>query len=438
MPAHGTNRTGGDDPSGMSAHSFREDPRRQSFSGQEYSGQEYPGQHQATLRVATSQRSMSLASPDALVAAIPFLLGFVPDQSLVLVWLSGGQLQLTQRVDLPESSSADTRSYLQAVLAAADATVSDSLVACVFDEHWQSKGVLGHQRLMDGLRAEVVERGWTLLDALMVQVPDSSNQATRWWSYLCQQRCCPPEGRVVPVQVQTSVAAAFALEGVAVLSSRSELAASFAADSVAVARLAPRLEKRRLPAEPAARERWRTEHIRRLRQTLGLNLDADSGREQGLAATESSVPEQSLTDAQTIELVHALQDIRVRDCVLWSLAQAPDVRAVAPLFLQALRAAPEEYVPAVACCAAVSVWLTGDGARANMALQRALMADQHYSLAILLDLALRAALPPGRWVAMMAGLSEDDCRHGVEPEGSTGVRGRAHERVQEPGLGVQP
>ena len=45
--------------------------------------------------------ALTLRSPDALVAAVPYLLGFWPTDSAVVVWLRGGRIMLTQRLDLP-------------------------------------------------------------------------------------------------------------------------------------------------------------------------------------------------------------------------------------------------------------------------------------------------------------------------------------------------
>jgi hypothetical protein len=52
------------------------------------------------------------------------------------------------------------------------------------------------------------------------------------------------------------------------------------------------------------------------------------------------------------------------------------------------------YVPAPACLLAFAAWQAGDGALANVAIDRALQADSGYSMALLLLDAVSGGLPP--------------------------------------------
>ncbi len=69
----------------------------------------------------------------------------------------------------------------------------------------------------------------------------------------------------------------------------------------------------------------------------------------------------------------------------------------------------------------------GDGARASVAVERALADDPAYSLALLLAQSLSAGLPPEAWREATAGLTRDECRHGSGP-----VRARAPRRPAGP------
>ena len=73
----------------------------------------------------------------------------------------------------------------------------------------------------------------------------------------------------------------------------------------------------------------------------------------------------------------------------------------------------------VASCAAIVAWLLGDGARAQIAVERARRDDGEYSLALLLAASLRAGLPPDAWRESMAALTRDDCRHGADRPASS-------------------
>jgi hypothetical protein len=101
-------------------------------------------------------------------------------------------------------------------------------------------------------------------------------------------------------------------------------------------------------------------------------------------------------------VLRALQDPAVRDRAL-GLALAQDAAAAEALWTECTRRAPDMLAAAPATLLAVSAWLRGDGAMANIALERALEAEPGYRLARLLFPALAACLPPAELRAMIAG-----------------------------------
>ena len=378
------------------------------------------------IRVTTPRQPISLANPDAVAVAIPYLLGFRPEDSVVLLWIADGRLALTQRVDLPEGelSAEHQAEFLGALLNSGWDTKAHSVIACVISQPSQcpaptpgpgDSGELRGTHLMVGLAKCLQERGVHLLDALLIE--QQSQGPTRWWSYLCEETCCPRQGREVPESVRLGIAAAFTLEGFAVANSRTDIVQSLHADPSLVQQLAEHLRQRSIPTEPTALERWRTVQLAKTRQILGLTVSGSPVHPAAL--TDPRRP--TLSVRQLGEVLHSIGDVRVRDCVLWSLSRAGDLRGVMPPLMESLRAAPDAWVPPMSCCVAVATWLTGDGARASIALERALTVEPGYSLARLLDLALRSGMPPTRWAAMMAGLSEQDCRGGtLDDEGLPG------------------
>lgn len=384
-----------------------------------------PVRSDRSIRVTTPEHPISLANPDAVVVAIPYLLGFRPEHSLVLLWIAEGRLALTQRVDLPEAglSAEQQAAYLDALLSPGWDTRADSLIACVISDvptavraQTGSKATgLVMADLVGSLAQRLRIRGLDLLDALSIR--QSPGCSERWWSYLCHEGCCPEQGREVPESVRIAVAAAFTLEGFAVADSRADMAQSMTADPMLVEQVAMRLSRRRTPAQSVLRERWRTTRISRIRLLLGLG-QTQPERQGG---TSPHPRQRILTVRELVDLIHGLGDVRVRDCVLWSLSRTGDLRRVIPMLMQGLRAAPDAGVPPIASCVAVATWLTGDGARAAIALERALAVDPDYSLARLLDLALRSGMPPTRWAAMMSALREDECRGRSTEEGGLQV-----------------
>jgi hypothetical protein len=116
------------------------------------------------------------------------------------------------------------------------------------------------------------------------------------------------------------------------------------------------------------------------------------------------------------EIVLSLNDVRVRDTVLWDLMDADAEegwRRAQAVLAHCVRLAPPGAVAPAAAVLAICCWQRGDGARAGVALERALADDPSYSLALLVHQALGAGLPPGAWRGAMAGLRREECRHGV-------------------------
>jgi hypothetical protein len=64
------------------------------------------------------------------------------------------------------------------------------------------------------------------------------------------------------------------------------------------------------------------------------------------------------------------------------------------LWTDVVRCAAESYVPAPASLLAFTAWQSGEGALANIAIERALAADPAYSMAHLIGQAVDAGLPP--------------------------------------------
>ena len=327
---------------------------------------------------------MTLRSPDALVCAIPYLLGFEPRESAVLVWLSRGRILLTQRIDLPGSID-ELPAWREATWSHAAASQSDELIAVVFAAATDLTG----EGVSDVIR-EADARSIAVRDALRVE-------GDRWWSLLCSDSdCCPDDGRKVDLQVKDRVAAEFTLLGRAPLADRSAVAATLESDPIRVSSVAECLDDLDQP-DASGVEAWRDAAIESLVRRL-------------TTGSETSVED----PAQTARMLASLADIRVRDTLLWDLAQLDSEGLASALdrMIPLLRAAPCGTVAPVATCCAVLAWLLGDGARAMMAVDRALADDPDYSLAALVATSLRAGLAPTAWREVMAALPRDECRHG--------------------------
>jgi hypothetical protein len=327
--------------------------------------------------------TLTLRSPDALVASLPFLLGFTPRDSVVVAWLARGALVLTQRLDWPDRDPHGA--WLGALLAPRATTRADEVVVVLVGDGGPA-GSPAPDVLGAAVQQACEAAGLPLRDLLQ-------SRGDTWRSLLCRDPgCCPAQGRLVDASVRLAVAAEFTAAGHAPLADRADVVASLQPDAGTRARLAPRVAAAQ--PRPGDREAWRDEAIAAI-------ADAVSG-----TTAESE-------DASAVAIA-ALGDVRVRDTVLWDVTTGtPAMRVRARgILLEALRASPPETVAPVATAFAVVSWLLGDGARAAMAVERALDADGTYSLALLLRHGLEAGLPPQHWAEAMAGLTREECRHG--------------------------
>ena len=99
------------------------------------------------------------------------------------------------------------------------------------------------------------------------------------------------------------------------------------------------------------------------------------------------------TDDQVAWLALALTSLRVRDDA-WARMDVDFRDAHTRLWTDVIRRAEPTYLPAPACLLAFTAWQSGNGALANVALDRALAVDPGYSMALLLRDTIDAGAPP--------------------------------------------
>ena len=111
--------------------------------------------------------------PSDLLAAVPFLLGFHPQESLVALFLESGRVRLTARYDLGDHLDLD--------------------VADLVDQHRPTGLVLVvYCADADRGRAALRDQAERLTDVDLVDLLLVDGE--RWWSLDCTTGCCPSEG----------------------------------------------------------------------------------------------------------------------------------------------------------------------------------------------------------------------------------------------------
>ncbi len=337
----------------------------------------------ADTSILSDPPSLRLRGPTDLVVTVPYLLGFVPERSVVVVALDEDQhVALVARVDLPPLSrppgtadlarlrrvgaQAATRIGPVAVRAGA-ATALGVVYPAGGPEHGRAVGWRG---FADAFGEALAEQSLELIECLSVV-------AGRWWSLQCLgDPCCPAGGRSLPPTGTTEAEARAVLAGLTVLPSRADVG------------------RRLAPAPPAERD-----------AVAGLMgaVAVDPG--DGLALVEATLERwqadrqipssatQALPAADAARLLGVLADVRIRDAV--SLCRsAVECDAAVALWTELVRLAPTGWLAAPASLLAAASYQAGNGVLAGIAADAALAEDADHVLASQLVHALEVGLGP--------------------------------------------
>jgi hypothetical protein len=324
---------------------------------------------------------LHVRDPGDLIEAVPYLLGFHPRDSLVIVGLDDRfRVGVTARVDLAELADPAVLPATLRVLADASAAHA---VAIIYDGSPDpiARGALPWRDLVDDAGRWASTSGVTLVDALLVA-------RGRWWSYVCAgSDCCPEEGRAVPGDASPSAAAA-TYAGLVALSGREELSAALEPDDDAArAGLEPLLaecENASVAAALGGHDKRRQRSVKRA--IFASARDADQSLFVGTSGR--------LSDEQVCRFAAALTEIPVRDAVWLAVDQRRlDGRA---LWREIARRVPAPYDAAPLFLFGWASWRDGDGPNASIAVDRALVSDPGYTAADLLRAALAHGLDPRR------------------------------------------
>ncbi|HEX5568036.1 MAG TPA: DUF4192 domain-containing protein [Streptomyces sp.] len=368
-------------------------------------------QHSEPVRQPSTTVRVTLRGPAELIDSLPYLLGYHPDDSIVLVGLHGsdGRFGGRLRADIParEGSAEEEWSGLARQLAdclhgnstARGARPDGVLVFLCQDP----AGGEGGRAVMERLRP-LAQRLRTACGALDMPVYEAlCVSGGRYWSYCCSgPSCCPADGTPLGVPGTSVMAAAAAYAGVRVEGSLRELAARLAplgppvaepqelaldrASTALVPRILGDADRRTVRAETLALarrllDRYRAAPLTDRRTERGRADDRDDGL---------------LSHEEAATVILGLQDRITRD---WA-AEWMEGTDAAPA-LRLWRALARRCVGAYAGHAAAPLslagwvaWSSGDEAGARVALGRALDLDPEYVFARLLHDACNSGLDP--------------------------------------------
>lgn len=284
---------------------------------------------------------------DDLVAMVPFLLGFHPHESLVVIVMDDTGIQLTGRIDLSDAAQPDHLADLVGRLAHRFATAEQWFLAFSADPEiaWRVLGecaeLVGALRL--GRLLQVDAQSWRA---------DDRHGESGWVGANC---------------VATQAAAL----GMSARASRTELTAQVAGpDDAEVAALLAEFDQAHAWAQ---------------------SLTAAERRQAAVRLTRTATQQRDL-----VRLAVLASDPTVQVAVLRSLDRDNAAAAVA-CWTAVVAHSLTPYLVGPLGLLGVASWLTGDGATQNVCLERLDQLQPLAPLAALLDWINQKVLPPSAW-----------------------------------------
>jgi hypothetical protein len=320
--------------------------------------------------MTTDSPDFVLNRPGALIAALPAVLGFVPENSLVLVSLDDGGLGSVMRVDLSEEL-VNRVGHLAEVAAAAE---PEAVIAVIVDDEGAPcPGCNEEYRQLCAVLTEALSQHD--IEVWAAHVVDRVAAGGRWH---CVDGC--GSSGAVDDPSASPLAAAAVLEGRRLYPRRADLQAVIAVDDPArSAELAVALTQQAARREVAHRA-----------DPAGCSR---RDVENAVAAAARVAGAQSLSDAELAELGCALHDAQVRD-TLYALAVGEKAGDAETLWAVLARTLPQPWRVEALVLLAFSAYARGDGPLAGVSLEAALRCEPNHRMAGMLDTALQSGLRP--------------------------------------------
>lgn len=354
---------------------------------------------------------IQIHSPSGLWGCLPYLVGFHPDESLVLVFMGPRprRVVLTLRLDLDiaedQNANAIMRDMLDSTMRRAqahgvDVRLAHIVVASRFAEQLPGAGVVLTAMLtLDGCGIEVGEM--------------FASDGQHMWFYDDWGDDDCVEGECYPIDHDEADSARFGLitHGYGFAASRTDLELALEPHSDGTFSMRD----------------WQ-EALERKAQGLGGSARSQrtwrrAEEDHLVSILSSGNVDDEVVLASAPRWAAALAEARIREPVMFRLLTGPHdeaqrraVAAARQWLCAATVRCPDVAVPPVAATLAAVSWQQGDGAFARIAAERALRADPTNSLGQLIAAASVSGLPPATWLNVLRAFSLEGLRRGdVEP-----------------------
>ena len=300
-----------------------------------------------------------------LINALPSMYGFPPADSLVVLGLNGTRIEFGMRVDLPDADQIDA--------------VADLAVRQLRHQRVEGAIVLAVGEPLDTGRQTVLAVE-ARLGAIQPIAGGWANDEHYWVSMAGGD----PDGYPYRRTLDHPASAYAVVAGQEISASREALAC----------RVLPEGGERRASMERAAGD---------VVERFVAELGGPSEKKFVARVTAEVVPvvydllaRRPVDDTALLRLGFALTVIEIRDA-LWELITRDNARDLVGVWLHVARLLPVEWTPSALCLAAFASWLSGDGAMAVIAAERARVVDGDYSMAELMLALATSGVSPRDW-----------------------------------------
>ncbi len=318
----------------------------------------------------------TVKTPHDLIAAVPFLIGYHPSNSLVLISVKADALEMAMRIDFPINPPTETYQLLATHLKRENGEAA-LLIA------YEPEGVTSGEEVLQNAAQAISDSEIPIREMMLIR-------AGKWRSLLCSDaNCCPPEGNLIE-DFQSS---------------------RITAEQVANGKLLPFANSEGLThsisqLKIASDGQWQRKVIayRIDPEDADLNSKQRDGAEAvlklaGLYSKNGSCDDQDLK----AKVLGRLSDIQVRDFALGS-HDAESLNTYWVMWRHLLQIAPPQFIAPVASLFAAIAYENGEGALAHRALDRALADQSDYSLARLLRRVFSSGWPPSGFAQLRSEL----------------------------------
>lgn len=308
-------------------------------------------------------------TPADLINAVPFLIGFHPTDSLVVVSVQDDALAMAMRIDFPNEGAPAGALALLASHLKRNESQGAVLVAYVNDENTNAEDILNE------LSSEI-----TALDIAVRESMIIKNE--RWRSILCQdEKCCPPEGSPLPDFESGKITAEQVANGKVL---------PFASDEGLIDSIKPY----EIATDPTFHDLVKSlidenrigEHELRHEFRKG-------GIEILLTLKDIYKAGAEVSNELKAQVIATMADIQARDFALGCF-ENDEVELAKSMYLDLFKTAPKEFSHPFASLASAYAYENGEGALAHRLLDKAIEACPEYTLSKLLRRVMSSGWPP--------------------------------------------